>query len=146
MLRNRKSILRSSKLDKHDKAKGGCPFCGPTEEHTIKSKNDLFYIIKNRVAYNFFEGVPVIDHLMVIPKRHVTTLADMTDAEKIEYVTLLGEYEKRDYSVYSRSVESGIRSVAHVHTHLLKNPGKRVSWQLYIEKPYLVISGKQMRS
>lgn len=146
MLRTRKSIKLSSKLDKDDKTGGGCPFCADTASRSIISENELFYIIQNRVAYDFFEGVPVLDHLMAIPKRHITTLADMTDAEKVEYVTLLGEYENKDYAVYSRAVESGIRSVEHVHTHLLKNPGKRVSWQLYIEKPYIVLSGKQMKS
>lgn len=102
-------------------------------------------MLANRVTYDYFEGVPVREHLMVIPKRHIITISDMSDAEKIEYVTLLGEYEKQDYAVYSRAVVSGIRSVEHVHTHLLKIPGKRVSWQLYIEKPYLVLCGKQMK-
>lgn len=113
---------------------------------SVAHESDLFYVINNRVAYDYFEGVPVRDHLMVIPKRHIQTIADMTNAEKIEYVTLLGEYERKDYAVFSRAVQSSIRSVAHVHTHLLKIPGKRVSWLLYIEKPYLVLSGKQMKS
>lgn len=112
---------------------------------SMVKETNLFYVISNRVAYDYFEGVPVLDHLMVIPKRHITTLADMTDAEKVEYVTVLGEYEDKDYAVYSRAVESDIRSVEHIYTHLLKIPGKRVSWQLYIEKPYIVLSGKQMK-
>lgn len=145
MFRKRNSIKLSSKLDKKDKSEGGCPFCAAANSSHPLRESKLFYIIKNRVAYDFFEGVPVRDHLMVIPKRHITTVADMSNDEKVEYVTLLGEYEKKDYAVYSRAVESGIRSVEHVHTHLLKIPGKRVSWQLYIEKPYIVIGGKQMK-
>lgn len=144
MLRTRKSIKTSRQLDAADKKSDSCPFCA-IQADDIVAETSQMYVIKNRVAYDYFEGVPVLDHLMVIPKRHVKSLSEMTDAEKVDYVSTLGEFEKTDYGVYSRAANSAIRSVEHVHTHVLKIPGRRVGWQLYVEKPYLVLSGKQLK-
>ncbi len=146
MLRTRKSIKLSRKLDQQTTEAAVCPFCSTVEIQTAIKQTELFYIVRNRVPYDFFDGVPVRDHLMLIPKRHIITVAQMNDAEKVEYVTLLGSYESSDYAVYSRAVEGKTRSVEHVHTHLMKIPGKRVSWQLYLSKPYLLLSGKQKQA
>lgn len=146
MLRTRKSVMESRKLDGADKITDRCQFCLDEVPQSIVDEAEHFYVTNNRVPYDYFEGIPVLDHLMVIPRRHIITIADMSDAEKIEYVTLLGKYESKDYAVFSRAVDSATRSVEHVHTHLLEIPGKRVAWQLYIGRPYLVLSGKQKKS
>jgi diadenosine tetraphosphate (Ap4A) HIT family hydrolase len=97
------------------------------------------YIIPNRVAYDMFEGRRVIDHLMVIPKRHVDTLQGFTDQEKVDHMTILGEYEAKGYNIYARGVGSVSRSVAHQHTHLIKMVQKKSKFILFVEAPHILI-------
>lgn len=60
----------------------------------------------------------VIDHLMIIPKRHIGKLADFSDEAKLEYIALLEGYEAKGYNIYTRSPLSTTRSVYHYHTPL----------------------------
>lgn len=100
-------------------------------------------VIRNHVAYDQFEGAVVHDHLMVIPKRHHTTLATLSDEEKADYVSVLGKYEDGEYSVYSRGRLNKMRSVEHLHTHLLQLPGERVAALFYFRKPYIMLRTKR---
>jgi diadenosine tetraphosphate (Ap4A) HIT family hydrolase len=86
-----------------------------------------------------FEGRRVVDHLMVIPKRHVETVAEFSDQEKIDQMTVIGEYEAKGYNVYARGVGSVTRSVRHQHTHLIKLIDKRSKAVIYLKKPYVLI-------
>src|SRR5690606_28572825 len=81
------------------KSEGSCPFpsCQGRNGQMILRENDTMYVIANRVPYDMFEGRRVEDHLMVIPKRHVETIADFTDQEMIDQMTIIGEYESQRY-------------------------------------------------
>ena len=117
-----------------------CPFCDPAEIEQYKVEETKHaYIIKNRTFYDMWEMQKVLDHLLIVPKRHVGSLSELTDPEKAEIVTLIGQYESTDYNVYARAVVSKGRSVAHQHTHLIKTDHK-MSWLLFhIRKPYWLI-------
>lgn len=97
------------------------------------------FIIANRVPYDTFEGKRVLEHLMVVPKQHHESLADLSDQEKLEMMTLLGEYETRGFNVYARGVGSSTRSVTHQHTHLLRLASRQKSFMLYAKKPYILL-------
>jgi diadenosine tetraphosphate (Ap4A) HIT family hydrolase len=76
---------------------------------------------------------------MVIPKRHAETLAEFTDQEKIDQMTIAGEYEAKGFNVYARGVGSVSRTVKHQHTHLIKLVNKRSNFVLFARKPYFLI-------
>jgi len=119
-----------------------CPFPS-CNSHNVSQEylfeNDTMYIIANRVSYDLFEGREVLDHLMVIPKRHLETFDDFTDQEKLDFMAIAGEYEKQGYYIYARGVGSATRSVKHQHTHLLKMTNKKGKFLLYTSKPYFVM-------
>jgi diadenosine tetraphosphate (Ap4A) HIT family hydrolase len=86
-----------------------------------------------------FEGRRVVDHLMVIPKRHVETIAEFSDQEKIDQMTVVGEYEAQGYNVYARGVGTISRSVKHQHTHLIKLVDKKSKAVVFLQKPYVLL-------
>ena len=97
-------------------------------------------VVPNRVSYDVFEGRRVVDHLLIIPKRHVETIKNFTKQEKLDMVDIAGAYESKGYNVYARGVGSLTRSVGHQHTHLIKIKNDRMPRiLLYIRKPYLLI-------
>ena len=130
------------KLNNKDKMQAvhcSFPSCNETSSQSITEKNKTMYIIDNRTTYDIFEGRRVLDHKMVIPKRHVESLADFTQQEKVDHMDLLGEYEKQGYNVYARGAGSVTRSVKHQHTHLIKLSDKLPKGTLYIRKPYFLM-------
>ncbi|HEX6415969.1 MAG TPA: HIT domain-containing protein [Candidatus Saccharimonadales bacterium] len=99
------------------------------------------YVVPNRTKYDVFEGRRVLDHLMIIPVRHSETLADLTDKEKVDMMTIIGEYETKGYNVYARGVGSVSRSVTHQHTHLIKLEEKPMKYFVHLKKPYILFNG-----
>lgn len=136
----KKSIQRWKKLNADDKVATGCTFCKEAIGPNIIKQNETMFIIPNRVPYDMFEGLPVIEHLMVIPKRHLESLADFTQKELLDRMNIVGEYEKNGYSVYARGSDNVNRSVRHQHTHLFKLGYKKSRFILYAEKPYILIN------
>jgi len=128
------------KLKKRDDSQDSCTYCSdPTfEERTVEQTNAM-RLIHIRTKYDIFEGRKVESHYMIVPKRHVESISQFTDAEKIEMMSLIGKYEIKGYNTYARGVKSISRSVAHQHTHLIKLQEKRTKFLLYIAKPYHLI-------
>jgi ATP adenylyltransferase len=69
---------------------GGCVFCGaltdPDADSLILHRGTTCYVILNLFPYN--NG-----HLMVIPNRHIATLASATPAERCELIELTATAE-----------------------------------------------------
>jgi diadenosine tetraphosphate (Ap4A) HIT family hydrolase len=126
-------------LNNGDKASSGCTFCKEVGGSKIIQETETMFVIPNRVAYDMFEGRRVIDHLMVIPKHHRTTIQDFTDQEKIDQMTVIGQYEPDGYNVYVRGVGSISRSVDHQHTHLIKLTNDKPKFIFFAEKPHILI-------
>lgn len=97
------------------------------------------FVIPNRVSYDIFEGRRVEDHLMIIPKRHLTSFDQFTDEEVLEMMRTTAEYEKNGYNVYARGWGNVSRSVKHQHTHLIKTDSKLTRAIFYTRKPYFLI-------
>lgn len=129
-------------VKKTRKANTGCGFCGFDSEGKkgeVVSSHKYFWLVNNIFSYDIWDDQGVIDHLMLVPKRHVDSLGDMNDEELLEYSKILGAYDKLGYSIYARSSGNVIKSVLHQHTHLLKLDGKEISFMLYNKKPYLLV-------
>jgi diadenosine tetraphosphate (Ap4A) HIT family hydrolase len=116
-----------------------CHFCDVREMKEILEETEYARVIRNRVSYDIWEMRKVIDHLMVIPKRHARSLNDLTDPERLDIMKLLGKYEADHYNVYARSIESMTRSVDHQHTHLIKTTSKLGKVLIFLHKPYILI-------
>ncbi len=114
-----------------------CLFCQIKKghrQHILDTRS--FRLIRNIFPYSVWDGQKVVDHLMITPKKHVTGLADLSSQEAAELHKLISRYEKRGYSIYARSPESKIKSVAHQHTHLIKTKGKPWDLIFLIRRPF----------
>lgn len=135
----RRTYDKLNKRDKRSTADCAFPLCGGDTSQPITKENETMYLVRNRITYDIFEGRRVLDHKMVIPKRHIESITDFTNQEKIDHMDLLGEYEKQGYNVYARGTGSVTRSVKHQHTHLIKLSDKLPKGTLYIRKPYFLM-------
>jgi diadenosine tetraphosphate (Ap4A) HIT family hydrolase len=136
----RKTRKSYTRLRTADNQHGNCPFCSDEKlSEKIVDSNTTMDVIPNRTRYDMFEGLPVNDHFMVIPKRHLETIDDFTSEEKLDMMNMVGKYEKQGYSVYARGVGSINRSVKHQHTHLMKLRNKGSKFIFFMRKPYILI-------
>jgi len=116
-----------------------CPFCDP---QTLTKKVADFnhsYIVENLTKYDLWELHEVVEHLLLIPKRHIESIGDMQPSEQLELMSIIGDYEKRGYNVYARATKSARRSVIHQHTHLIKVQGQQAKAALYLNKPHILL-------
>lgn len=118
----------------------GCAFCAlvdnPSDEVVEDTKQCL--VIVSMFGYDFWDDCGVSEHLMVIPKRHVESLAELDDAERVDYMNTIAEQQVRGYSLYARAPSSITGSVAHQHTHLIKIDNVRKKWLIFLRKPHVL--------
>jgi len=138
--RNRKEYKVYKKHTVKTQKAGVCEFCKITAgKDQFVEETKSFKVIKNIFPYTYWDYRRVIEHLMIVPKKHIDTLDDITESEAAEYLQLLGGYESRGYDVFARAPDSVSRSVPHQHMHLIKPEKKPVRFLLYIKRPYLRI-------
>lgn len=116
-----------------------CSFCETNLDERKVLETKHAYVVPNRVFYDLWELRAVTDHLLVVPKRHVRSLGELTKAERADIMDILADYESKNYNVYARAVDSKQRSVGHQHTHLIKTHNKQARGSLSIQKPYIFI-------
>jgi len=117
----------------------GCPFCDKEIETRTIRETEHLRIVPNLTSYDVWELTKVVDHLLILPKRHVATLQELTKTERTELIDLMAEYEVNGYSIHARAPQSTTRSVTHQHTHLIKTEGKRARASLFLKKPYVLL-------
>lgn len=127
------------RLNHLDTKSAVCTLCNEENMSRIVYQNDTMFVLPNRVAYDVFEGRRVLDHLMVAPKRHAESIYVFTNEEKLDFATIIGEYEAKGYNIYARSVDSSSRSVRHQHTHLIKLDHRKVKLMVFAQKPYFLL-------
>lgn len=114
-----------------------CPFC-QLQAHRIVAENEL------AVAYR--DGFPVsLGHLVIIPRRHVATLFDASQAEQTALLgmleqarTILDTHHQPDgYNIGINHGPAAGQSVPHLHIHLIpryrgdkEDPRGGVRWVL----------------
>lgn len=114
-----------------------CPFCYPKPEN-ILSETTHSRVIKNLFPYDHWEYRTVTEHYMVIPKRHVRSLNELKPVELADLMSVIAEYEGKNFNIYARSSNSVERTVPlHQHTHLIKTDTKHARAALYLRKPYI---------
>lgn len=121
------------------KEQPGCALCDPTQLKIIKEYRHS-WLVHNRYPYDLWEGRAVMEHLMVLPKRHLAGFGQFTRDEKHEILDLIAEYEADGFDIYARSVHSTERSVGlHQHTHLIKVRPQPPKFIMYLARPYLLL-------
>lgn len=116
-----------------------CPFCASLTLAKAIKETEHAYIVPNLTFYDIWEGHDVLDHLLVAPKRHVKSMKELSEEERLDIIDLIADYESEDYSAYARGVGTVTRSVEHQHTHLIKLHHKSPRFSFYLRKPYILI-------
>jgi diadenosine tetraphosphate (Ap4A) HIT family hydrolase len=138
--RTRKDEKRYALHRKEIHSKTDCIFCDySVGDESFLRETKSFKIIDNIFPYTHWDGQGVLDHIIVVPKKHTDTLSDLSSYEAIEYVEIISSYENQGYSVYSRAKTSTRKTVVHQHTHLIKLDNQTKNIVLYVRKPYLRI-------
>jgi len=97
-----------------------CPFCHKDIKEISFMESKSFFVIYNRA--------PILPgHSMIIPRRHYTSILELTDEERHEMMDLGVEAIKGLRSVFQTNSfnwtlqegESAGQTVAHLHVHLL---------------------------
>ena len=98
-----------------------CGLCENVSPDSVIEEVETMRVVRNRMPYDMFDGLRTTgEHYMIVPKRHLLTFDDFTDAEKLDHINLIAKYEKIGFSVYARSHTNTQRSQPHQHTHLLE--------------------------
>ena len=96
-----------------------CPFCAMDAQRVVDA-NDLAFVVR--------DGYPVNPgHTLVIPRRHVASWFDATDAERAAILALVdaakatldGELHPDGYNVGINIGEAAGQTVMHLHVHLI---------------------------
>lgn len=123
-----------------------CQFCSFTAETPqVIAEHTHFWIVENIFPYKLWDDFLVEQHLMIVPKRHVVSLIELTDAEKFDYITLIADYEHHGYSIYSRTDKSLTKSIPHQHTHLIRVSDVPVSRLYYQSRPHILVYRERRR-
>lgn len=117
----------------------GCPFCSQNTIVNAVFENDLIYIVPNLTQYDLWELHDVEDHLLIIPKRHIEILGELTDTEKQAIMDQAAKYEAKGYSIYARGAGFIKRSIKHQHTHLIKAKNKKPKLAIFLRSPYFLL-------
>lgn len=113
-----------------------CPFCEVADWQLVEETADAL-IVRNHYPYDIWEFRKVTDHLMVVPRRHASSLSELSKEQRSAIMEYIAQYEKRGYNIYSRSHRSLLKSVPkHQHTHLIATEPHRAKIVLYLRKPY----------
>ncbi len=141
MYRNRKTTKKYKPTESRKKIESGrkpCPFCQNIADTALEATK-YNYVVENIYAYQYWEFLNVTEHLMIVPKRHIKSLGDLSDDEKVDTINLMAKYENNGFNVYARQELNVMKSVPHQHTHLIKTDNRRAKLFLYLKRPYLVL-------
>lgn len=117
-----------------------CDFCNFSKAHDqVVESTRFFWVVHNIFPYDIWDSSGVVDHLMVVPKRHVDAIGHFTPKEQAAFTKVLGKYDRKGYSVYARAPGNIIKSVVHQHTHLIYLDNKPKRALFYLKQPHILI-------
>lgn len=119
-----RTVKEDTKYLDYLKTKTGCDFCNigtPTNTLSqVREENELFWIVINAFPYTVFDGNEVADHIMIVPKKHVESISELSEDERQVLIELINKYEPMGYSFMGRDPNNSQKSITHQHTHLIK--------------------------
>ncbi|MEI6805649.1 MAG: HIT family protein [Myxococcaceae bacterium] len=91
-----------------------CAFC---DSFVIKQQQ----FTENQYARALWDSKPlVMGHRLIIPKRHVRRIEELTDSEMLAIKKLISELNLKHYWVLQKN--DMMQSVPHVHFHIIPKP------------------------
>jgi diadenosine tetraphosphate (Ap4A) HIT family hydrolase len=96
-----------------------CPFCNLPDSRIVNSDASAVVIR---------DGFPVSQgHTLIIPRRHIGSFFELTEAERTSILDLLGqarigldaEYEPAGYNIGINDGAAAGQTIAHLHVHLI---------------------------
>ena len=96
-----------------------CPFCNLPDSRIVNSDASAVVIR---------DGFPVSQgHTLIIPRRHIGSFFEITEAERTSILYLLGqarigldaEYEPAGYNIGINDGAAAGQTIAHLHVHLI---------------------------
>ena len=102
-----------------------CPFCPGGKAKEVQT----FY--EDDLVLGIYPHIPLYeDHLLIIPKRHVERLEELTPEEMAAAFSLVQKIEKRilqadglgNYLLLQKNGKSAGQTVPHVHFHIIAIP------------------------
>lgn len=112
-----------------------CPFCFPKAKEIIK-EGKYFRIFKNIFGYDIWDRHQVTKHLMLIPKKHLVTLKNLSKPAQMEYFKFYNEYLKKGFNIFTRPNSSQTKTKTHFHTHLIQTSDKLYQEISFVADPY----------
>ncbi len=136
----KRSLQKRYDKDVKDSPKDLCVFCEikPNDDQFI-DQTKYFMVVKNIYPYSVWDGQGVLDHIMIMPKRHTVAVADFNKNELEDFNQLLQKYDLLDYDFAGRTAKSKGKSIAHQHTHLIKTDGKKKKIIFFNKSPHLLL-------
>lgn len=125
---------RKSKRDNN------CDFCmfdDKKSKRIIESTNN-YWVVKNIFSYDTWDNLNVKKHFMIVPKKHIESLSQLSKDVLKEYAELMAKYESLGYSIYLRSMNNTSKSVQHLHIHLILLGNKPNKLYFFLKKPYFL--------
>lgn len=118
-----------------------CPFC----------ENEDRIFISNRYAYLTYAKAPYHPHhLLVIPKRHVTSFfginsSESKDIDKLIEIgaKILKKLKYNNFSILVREGDNSNKSIKHLHYHLI--PDDRIGDLDHQGKPRRILSAEEIK-
>lgn len=96
-----------------------CPFCNLASGRIV---------VETNLSVSFRDGYPISKgHTLVIPRRHVASLFDLSDAERADIWTLVAEVRRQlledcspdGFNVGLNDGPSAGQTVGHAHVHVI---------------------------
>ncbi len=113
----------------------GCPFCNPNPKQVLKRIGN-FYLIKNIYGYDLWDRRRVVDHLLIVPKKHAKDFKSVGKGDIETYFKIMAKYSGSGYDIFTRAASSRTKSQSHFHTHLIKTSGKLAKIINFSDDPY----------
>ncbi|MDD2477719.1 MAG: HIT domain-containing protein [Candidatus ainarchaeum sp.] len=139
----RQKYIEASKK-KESKNLKKCVFC-KSEKDLLILESKTCFICANKYPYG-------TGHLLIIPKRHVNSITDLTTKERIEIfnsidlcVYALDIYLKPDgFNIGASIGDIAGQSISHLHFHILPRFQGDVGWNVLLNFKVLSVSPKDV--
>jgi diadenosine tetraphosphate (Ap4A) HIT family hydrolase len=104
---------------------GKCPFCAPNIKNQLVGTTAYWRIVENQYPYKHVDGTVVRLHLLLLPKRHVVTLEELSLEEWADLFRAISAATERfpfladGFGLAVRVGEIGGVTLNHLHPHLI---------------------------
>ncbi len=125
-------MVRYDEYYRQYKPSENCAFCDRKNRKLISNNKDeeYLYVAENDFKFSFWDMQEVVDHLLIIPVRHISCMSKMNNQELDQYLHLIEKYSKLGYDIFIKSSLSEAKTMEHLHIHLIKTKGKNLNLRI----------------